>query len=221
MPIAGHKSTLKISGDPVAMTTEACTLVSAAVAQVTSTSRQILDPATAITVYDNGVPQTSTDYVVDYLFGKVTKNSGSWTGPVTITGAYVPLLTGAEAVSVRINSVRAELDKTVMGDTVKSYILGLRSADGEMELLSLPSADLDTGGGTTILASIFDAATPKLLEVVLNPDASPTKKWRGWVVLTGLDQVAKPDDLFRSPQRWTASAIKGNGRSDYAAARFG
>lgn len=219
MPIAGHRTLLKVTGDTVAMTTEACTLVSAAVAQVTNTARQILDPTVAISLYDNGVLQTGTTYVIDYLLGKATKNAGSWTGPVTITASYLPVLEYAEAQSCSIAMQRAELEKTKMGDADRSFLLGLKEATGSVENLALLTDDFDPGAGTTKVDTLFGAATQKVLEVTLNPD-TPVR-WRGLIYWVGVDQSAPLAELLKGSHKWRVSALKGNGRSDFAAWSLG
>lgn len=214
-PIAGHRSAIKTVGTSTAMTNEACTMVSSTVYRITSTSRRVLDPTVAVTVNDNGSPVAAANVTIDYLFGTVTRTGGSFTGPVTVTANYLPLLDVAEGVAWSVSMTRTELDKTVFGNTDKAYLLGLKTAEGTFELLDLPSTDLDAGGGTVKLEEVFGNDTAKLLEVTLNPDGTPVY-WRGWVRWAGIDLSAPLDELVKASHKWRATSFQGSGQSEYA-----
>ncbi len=219
MPIAGHRAAVKVSGDATPMTDEACTSLAANKYQVTSTAKRILDPDTALTVKDNAVPLAVGDYTVNYLFGIVTKASGNFTGPVTISGKYLSVLTIAEGVSVSISSQRAELETTVFGDTDRKYMPGLKHAEGEIEGLALPTDDLDPGAQVVTLDALRDNGTRKLLDVTLDPDAP--KYWRGWVLFPGLDQVAKFDELVKTTVKWKTTSVLSVGEAEYTTCGVG
>lgn len=215
MAIAGHRSAIKTVGTSTAMTSEACTSLSSAVYQITSTSRRVLDPTVAVTVNDNGSPVAAANVTIDYLFGVVTRTGGSFTGPVTVTANYLPLLDVAEGVAWSVNMSRTELDKTKMGDTDKQFLLGLKTAEGTLELLDLPTTDLDAGAGSVKLEDILANDTAKLLEVTLNPDGTPVY-WRGWVRWTGIDLSAPLDELVKAAHKWRGTSFQGSGQDEFA-----
>ena len=90
--IAGYQVGLKITGTSTSMTDEAMALVSGKTYQISDSAKEIIDRSTTIVIEDNSVAVASANIEsVDYLFGKVTFVSGyTVTGPVTITGAYLP-----------------------------------------------------------------------------------------------------------------------------------
>lgn len=219
MAIAGHRSAVKTVGTSTAMTNEACTSISSTVYQITSTSRRVLDPTVAVTVNDNGSPVAAANVTIDYLFGKVTRTGGTFTGPVTVTANYLPLLDVAEVVAWSVSMSRTELDKTVMGNADKVFMLGLGSGEGTVEMLDLPTSDLDAGAGSVKLEDIFGNDTPKLLELTLNPDTP--YYWRGWVRWPGIDLSAPVDELVKASHKFRCTAFQGSGQSEFASFGFG
>lgn len=220
MAIAGHRSAIKTVGTSTAMTNEACTSISSTVYRITSTSRRVLDPTVAVTVNDNGSPVAAANVTIDYLFGKVTRTGGTFTGPVTVTANYLPLLDVAEGVAWSVAMSRTELDKTVMGNTDKAFLLGLGTAEGTIELLDLPTSDLDAGAGSVKLEDIFSNDTPKLLELTINPDGTPVY-WRGWVRWAGIDLSAPLDELVKAAHKWRATSFLGSGQTEFASFGIG
>lgn len=219
MPIAGHRSRLKTHGDAVAVTGEACTLDSSTLAHITNAARRVIDPTAAVAVYDNAVLVAATSYTFDYLFGKVTRTTGTFTGPVTVDASYLPMLEVAEVTAWKVNQGRTELDKTKMGDTDKSFLLGLKQADGDAELFDLPSSDLDSGAGSVVVETLFGAGASKLLELTLNPDTGVY--WRGWIRWVGVDLSAPLDELVKVAHKWKSTAFKGTGQDEFASFSIG
>lgn len=91
---AGYVGTIKKSGTPVTMTAEAMSLVSGKTYKITSTTKQIIDRSTIPVFLDNGVDKTAFVESYNPLFGTVTfLSSYTVTGPVTVTGKYLPVAT--------------------------------------------------------------------------------------------------------------------------------
>lgn len=89
---AGYMVTIKQGGTPTTFTTEATSLVTGKTYKITNATKNVWDRLTAVTVFDNAVDHTADVISIDYLFGQVTFASGySVTGPVTITGKYLPM----------------------------------------------------------------------------------------------------------------------------------
>lgn len=205
MAVAGYRAAVKLTGTSSAMVGEPMTQITTTTAIVTNTAKRVFDPAQAVTILDNAV-DVSASCSVDYVSGVVTRTSGTWTGPVTVDANYLPLLTVAEVNGVKINMSRPELETSIFGVEDKAFILGEKSASGEIASLDLGNTDLDPGAGTETIEAMQDAATPKLLEVTLDPDAALGHQlWRGWVLFPGLDLSSAPSELVKSNVKWTAS----------------
>jgi hypothetical protein len=211
---AGYTATVYISGTSTAMTGEACTEVEAgppASYQITASTKQRLDTAQAITVYDNAVEVPGTDYTVDYLFGKITFGV-SVTGPVTVDAYFLPVLSAGLLRNVTATVSRDELDTNVLGTVEKSFILGKRQATLEAESLTLLSEDLDTGGGSVVLDDLQSNATPKLVEYT-----AAGRTFRGWGFFPTLAKAIPQDGVITSNLTFTTSARQASGRSEIVA----
>lgn len=223
-PSAGFNSTVKISGTPTAFTGEACSVVSAgSVYQITDTTKRIVDPATAVVVKDNGVTKAASLYVFDYLFGKVTFVGYTASGPVTVDGAFIPVLSVVDARSYSINRSRALLDSTsfdfaAANQAARRYTAGLLGADGEIEVLDITDPDLDPGAGSVLLDVLADAGTPKLIEMNLGGTGY---YFRAWVLLEGINREAPADALMKKTVKWRSAAIVGSGQTETASFGIG
>jgi hypothetical protein len=88
---AGYQAVIKKTGVSTVMTGEPMSQVAGQVYQVTDATKRLLDIATTVVVKDNNVDHTANVDNIDFLFGRVTFTTGYVvTGPVTITGAYLP-----------------------------------------------------------------------------------------------------------------------------------
>lgn len=105
---------MKRSGTSTSFTDEAASLVSGQTYQISDEAKQVWDRSVPVTVKDDGVEVDPTDIAhVDYLFGKVTFAPGySVSGPVTISGSYLPMQTVAGAYSYTLNQTIDVLDDT-------------------------------------------------------------------------------------------------------------
>jgi hypothetical protein len=109
--VAGYIASVKQGGTPTAMTTEAMTLVSGKTYQITDTARRIIDYNTTVTVFDNAVNHTADVLSIDYLNGTVTfAPAYTPTGPITITGNYIPTAVIARSKSFTLTQTAAEID---------------------------------------------------------------------------------------------------------------
>lgn len=133
---AGYVCKLNLTGAAITITAEACTLVSGKTYKITNTIKQCIDPNTVIVVFDNAVDQTANVLNVDYLFGRITfKAAYTVTGPVTITGKYLPVSAIASAQSFTLGMTAAAIDTsdlvTVQGNS------GLRTFSAGLNTVSL------------------------------------------------------------------------------------
>lgn len=201
MAQAAFTATLKVSGSSVAMTGEACSLVSGTTYQVTDSTKRCFDTSSPITVYDGGVPIAAGNVTVDFLFGKVTLSAPPG-GAVTVDAAYVPLFSMAEVRSFEINLSTAMLDDTVCTSTtaVRSRTAGLSDASGTVTGLDVLTTDLDSGAGSVKPLTIFQAGTYTLLEV----DFATGNSFRAWVVLDLAKVGGSWDALVEGTIDWKA-----------------
>lgn len=212
MAVSGHTTVVKQTGTAVSMTTEATTSLSSSVYQITDTTKRIIDPDTALSVIDNGGAVADADVTINYLFGKITKNSGSFTGPVTITGAYLPTYAVAEAKGATINLERTLLDSTVMAAATANIerTVGLKSASGSINQLDNLRTDLDSGGTTIVPFTDFGAGTRRVLEVTL----PSTLIFRAFVRFNGIDETVNVEDLLNTTLEWQSTTAIGTGQTE-------
>lgn len=180
MAVSAANGVVKASGTSVAMADEATTNTSGKTYQVTNASKRILNPAVALVVLDNAVDRTAEVESVDFLFGLVTfKSTYTVTGPVTLTGAYLPTLDVASVRGVNL-SVSANLQEaSVMGVQAVQRLRTLLDVSGSVERLELSLADLDAGaGGTQSIDGWLRAGTPRVLEWLIQAGY----RVRAWVL---------------------------------------
>lgn len=91
--VPGYACTIKKTGTSTAMSAEPMSLVSGKTYKVTNVAKNVFNRSIALTFLDNAVAVDESDIEsIDYLFGRVTFASGyTVTGPVTVTGEYLPL----------------------------------------------------------------------------------------------------------------------------------
>lgn len=173
--VAGYTAVIKKGGTPTTITAEACALVSGKTYQVTNTAKRMISYADALTVLDNGVDHTADVLNIDYLYGLVTfKPAYTVTGPVTITGKYIPLAVLAKAKGYSLTQTAAEIDTSTFevvqaNGGWRTYDYGLRTV--AMELQGLFDA-ADT--------FLTEMANRTLMYVDVSADGSPDTFFRGF-----------------------------------------
>lgn len=204
MALPAYSSTIYLTGTSTSMTAEAMGGSGAGPYQVTNAAKRALDPATALTFYDNGVSISASDILsIDYLFGKVTFTA-SKTGPITVTGAYLPLLAFADCYAADLSFAADSLDSSVFGSQWKTTMQGLKQLTGTITTRGLPGTDLDPGAGTLSVASLFTGGTSTLLDIDLGGTGS---SYRSFVSIFGFDTSASVDALVDTPVNFESQAI--------------
>lgn len=217
MATAGYAVTLKVSGDAVEMAGESLTNNGDDTLTITDATKRILDPDTETIVLVDGSPVSSgVTVVIDYLFGIVWFPGGVPTGTITLVGAYLPLLTVAEARGGSLALSRDELDTTVYGDAYKKSILGMSSGELSLSTLRLLETSLDIDGDADTCRALLDDGTAKLLEVDF-----VSEKWRGWVCFPSLAEEMPPDGLVASSVTAKTVTRRAAGRAEVVAYGFG
>lgn len=187
---AGYVAKVMKSGTPTTLTAEATTLVSGKTYQITAASKRILDRLTAVTVLDNAVDHTADVESIDFLFGKVTfKSTYTVTGPVTITGKYLPTTQIAKAQGFTLNQTAAVLNTT-------DFITAQATAGVTAHDYGLKTVSLDLNGFYA-LSNGWLAALQARSEVVIeiNPDGGGLSVARGIFKTLTQGQAGKVGEL--------------------------
>lgn len=173
---AGYIVRLMKGDTPVALTNEAMSLVSGKTYIVTATAKQVLDINTTIVVRDNAVDHTADVETINYLTGEVTfKSAYTVTGPVTISGAYVPMIAIAGARTFTLTQTSTINDNTDI--PVAKVNNGWRTFEASS---GLKTVSLEIGG-IFKASNAFRAALQarSLIYVEINPDNSSLSLCRG------------------------------------------
>lgn len=213
MAKAAFAAVVKRTGAAVAMTGQATTSLAANEYQITDTTKRILDPDTALSVIDNAVPQADADVTINYLFGKVKKVSGNFTGPVTVDASYLPTFTEAEARSFDINCAREQVESTDFDVSTKHRTRqpGLRDCTGSIGSLDNLLTDIDSGAGTVILHTDWAAGTRRVLEVTLG---STGNIFRAFVKFKDEKVTGAFEGIIESSYDWELDAATGTDQTE-------
>lgn len=198
--VAGYSATVQQSGIATVMTAEACTLVSGKTYQITSAAKRVISLVDALTVLDNAVDHTADVVSVDYLNGTVTFDAGyTVTGPVTVTGKYLPVAAVAKARTFNLNQSAAEIDET-------DYALAQANGGWREYSAGLKSVGLDIGGMFDTTAAFETALAARSLVILdIHPDGTADSMFRGFFKRKSHQQggdVGAVEDEQRSFSLW-------------------
>ncbi len=168
--VAGYNASIKKSGTSTAFTDEATTNTAGNTWQISDSVKEVWNRNTLPTFKDNTVSIPSGDIQsIDYLYGKVTF-TGSKTGPITVSGDYMPMAEVAGAKDASLNRTSAILDDTDTGNTgYHTKVSGLHDAS-----VTLGRFDDITHTFTDILNN----RTPIVIEIA----PTTNKSYRGWFI---------------------------------------
>jgi len=198
---AGYVATIKkISGAAVAMTAEACTLVSGKTYQITNAAHRIVDRNTTTIVLDNAIDHTADVLNIDYIFGRVTfKSTYTVVGPVTITGAYFTTAVMAKGRSFNLTQTQESIDTTVYETAqanggYKTWDYGLRTCNLEIQ-------------GVYDSTSAYIAALVARAETIIeiSPDGGGLEIFRGYFKPQTQNQSGNVGELEEETVNWLVS----------------
>jgi len=156
--------------------------------QIIDTSRRVWDTEVALTFEDNGVPIAAADISsTDYLFGTVTFTAAK-TGPITVSGNYIPLVDIAGAKSYSLSMSADILDgTTIPGATAnggfRQKCYGLRDVS-----VSIPRwEELDD--------TFHDAWLAKNKVIIDIQPGGAGSIFRGWFAIEGEPSAGDVDQL--------------------------
>jgi len=200
MTTAAFASALRVAGDSVPFTDEPTDeLVAGEVYQIADEAMRVLNPSEPVVVAVGGIDADPADYVVDYLFGRITfiDDPGD---DVTVSGEYLEL---DESVSAR------EFSISISGELADATEF---SPDGYVQRQATIS---DASGSITSLTpvlggtSIYEARAdgrPILLEVNVGGTG---ELFRAWVLIESLSDATSPAALHTSTINWQAAPVEG------------
>lgn len=181
---AGYIVKLMKGGTPIVMTNEPMNLVSGKTYIITATVKQYIDIATTIVVKDNSVDQTANVLSINFVTGEVTfKAAYTVVGPVTITGAYIPLTAIGGAKTFTLTQQMSAIDTTDIPTAKANSGYRTFTADG------LKTVTLELGGIyklTNGFVAALQARTP--VYVMINPDNSDLSVAKGLFKYTAQGQ---------------------------------
>jgi hypothetical protein len=193
MPVAGFATSLYTSGTSTPLTDEPMSQLAGKTYRVTDAAKRVLDPTTEVTVEDDETPVAASDIVgIDHLAGTVTFASDyTVTGPVTLSGSYVPRLRFAEAHAFDYTYSRTKLISTVFTPGASSAseksFAGMEMLAGSVQSLDPNRADLDS-----------HETNERILSEVIRDDEvilfeHEATGLRAWVRLYGINAGASAD----------------------------
>lgn len=135
MTTAGYKARARLTHpDGEAMTEQAMTDSGDGLRFVTTdATKNFWDPRVEPVIEDDGVV-VSSGYTVDYLMGQIVFDAPP-TGPVTVTGSYLPRFVLPACRSHTLNLSANMLESTVYGDDAVRREVGLLDISGTLERL--------------------------------------------------------------------------------------
>ena len=175
----GYVGTVKKQGSPTTMTGEACSLVSGKTYQITAAAKRLISRADTLTVYDNAVNHNADVLNIDYLTGKITfAPTYTVTGPVTITGKYMPLANVGKFTSYTLTQSATAIKDTNIPDAQTNGGYDTYRSGGLREVsIALPAIYNSADGW----AAALTARTEYVIEV--NPDGTGAHVCRGFFKL--------------------------------------
>ena len=201
MAIAGYKALVRSAGASTTVSGEACTNVSGAKYQITSSARRLLNPLATWVFKDGGVdiPYASIA-TVDFLFGEVTLTAPA-AGAVTFSGDFYPITTASEIVAevkgFGLSFTTDVLDKTVLNanaSNLRKKTVGLKTATLSLDLLLNSTDDLKL--------STYQS-NGNLLAVDINFGSTPLFRGIGWV--GEYNRSGSVDGLLEATATWDVS----------------
>ena len=178
--------------------------------QITAEAKRIVDPATAIVIYDDttGIAYAHP-YSIDFLFGTVTLSVAA-VSSIKIQGNYLPRaeITNAYEYDLSLSKTLADTSVFQNGFVTRTATLG--DVSGSLSCYDNTSTSYS---GVT-LKSVFDSTTPKVLEV----DMSATKL-RAFVLMESSDLSAGVDGVQTLSSSFSCAsvdAVTGGQEVDFA-----
>jgi hypothetical protein len=202
---AGYVASIKQTGTATAMTDEAMALVSGKTYKVSNAAKEVFDYTKTFTVEDNSVAVSANDIeTIDWLFGTVTFTSGyTVTGPVTVTGHYLPSTEVARANSFTLTQTAETIDETDYATANSNG--GYRVFDPGLRTISL-----ELGGFYDEDDAVWEVLENRgEIVIEINPDGSGLSLARGVFKLVSRNQSGDVGALEEQSRTFNLSVPEG------------
>ncbi len=215
MASPGYNKEVFAGGTTVVMTDEPMTRRSGTqVCFTTDPVKNAWDPRTVLVIEDNGVVVDPSNYVVDHLMGRVTFDDAyTITGPVTVTGAYVPQLSIASARAGTFNASRVSIDKSKLKQAFNDREAGRGDCTGTIESLEDGGTDHDPGAGTRTFEDLVIQGEITLFQYKSRPDSARVA--RAWALFESADITSELDEPTTASIGWSG-ALPGEARRSFS-----
>lgn len=172
MAYAGNTCKIYASGTSTAFVDDVAAAVSGQTYQLSAQDR-CFDPSVAVTIKENGSATGDTGVYFDYMFGRVRFTTGyAETGPITVSGSYLPLLEIGTARAWELSVDTDLLDATVFGNTARNRAASMRDLSFSLEALEMGGHDHDGGAGSVRLHDILTNGAVKVFSFYVSGDGS-------------------------------------------------
>lgn len=172
--------------------------------RITNQAHSPWDRVAAITVYKNGVAQSSSTYRLDRLWGYVIFNSALLgTDVVTADVTYLPMTVVANAKQATLTHTQTPIDTTVFNQQAVTRIGGIRDAQGSLDRFY----DIDL---------LFTNAVQNGVPLVVEYWRDQTHlDWRAWALFSKTNPKATPTTLVDEQLTWVGAADADNRSVSY------
>lgn len=164
-PFAGYNLVFDLTGDPVSMTDETCSVISGTsnrTWEIDDSAKNVFDWATTFTVEVKDSAASNTfvalnddEYDLYYVIGRVrinnyTSESGNVSNitDVRVTGSYLPRYRAINARAASMDLSDEELGADTYQDAARRRLKGQRDVSSDFETLEREEIPLDGSGGS-------------------------------------------------------------------------
>jgi hypothetical protein len=183
---SGYQAVIKKTGAPVVMTDEPAALLAGQAYRITDATKRLIHVGTTVVVKDNGVNRTSDVETVNFLFGVVTFKVGYVvTGPVVVTGAYLPSSQICAMNKYSLSQQAEAIDETDLcvaqtNSGFRQYKTGLKTVSLELSGFYRPATGF-----------LDELKNRERLMIEINPDGVGKSTARGFFVAKSDKQSGK------------------------------
>ena len=192
MAVAGKTCLIKLSGEPVAFTSEATSSADDKVYTLASTSLAGLpwDRDATVAVRVDGTP--TTEAVVNRLAGTVEFSTAD-TRTVTVTGQYLPISTVGEAKEFTLSLTATNQEDPAFGDDYVTRVQTLKDVTGSLGAWYADKALVNVVAATSV-------TNPVLLEYFVA--STSAYHARTWALFNNDEISASADGLVEESIDW-------------------
>jgi hypothetical protein len=194
---AGYVAKILKSGTTTAFTDEAMSVVSGKTYKIDAATKNVWDRNVPITVEDNAVDQTANVESINWLFGQITfKAAYTPTGPITVSGSYLPMTQVARANEFTLTQTTNAIDET-------DYETAQSNAGHRKYSYGLKTVSIDLNGiyaSSNGYRAALEARNEMIIEI--NPDGNSKSRCRGFFKPMNQGQSGNVGDLEKETNKF-------------------